>query len=60
MSDHGAVMIKLIYTLAQWRKASKTTREADRDPLSHPTISAMTPDELADLPFASMRESRTC
>lgn len=51
-------MLKIIYTILHWLKpASPTDDDDDRraDPLSHPAIRSMDPDELADLPFPSMR-----
>ena len=53
-------MMKLIYILIPWRRPSPAPGGGGwrEDPLSHPAIRAMGPDELADLPFASMRERR--
>lgn len=50
-------MIKLLYILTPWRRPSSAPDRAEwrNDPLSHPAIRAMNPDELADLPFATMR-----
>lgn len=53
-------MLKLIYILIQWLKPPQADREADGDPLSHPAIRAMNPDELADLPIATARQPRAC
>jgi len=50
-------MLKLIYILLGRLMPSLLRDDADWrcDPLSHPAICKMDPDELADLPFASMR-----
>lgn len=54
-------MLKLIYTLIKWLVSQSLRPGTDwgDDPLSHPTIRAMDPDELADLPFASMRKPKS-
>lgn len=55
-------MFNIIYMLNPWRKRfpSVPVRPEDddwrSDPLSHPVIRAMDPNELADLPFRSARE----
>ena len=53
-------MMKILYILNPWRGRAATAIPADAacDPLSDPAIRAMSPDELADLPFASARERR--
>lgn len=53
-------MMKLLYIITRWRRPPPAPDSTDwrDDPLSHPAIRAMDPDELADLPFASMRGRR--
>lgn len=55
-------MIKLLYIFTLWRKRRSPEQQEDRrnDALSDPVIRKMTADELADLPFSSMREHSTC
>jgi hypothetical protein len=52
------VMIKILYILNPWRRraASQGSADAACDPLSHPAIRAMSPAELADLPFETARK----
>lgn len=56
------MMIKLIYTIFKWLMPSAFAANDPResDPLSHPAIRVMDADELADLPFSSLRDRRPC
>lgn len=51
------MMIKLLYNMIYrgWPRPAMWDIAPGNDPMSHPAVRAMDPDELADLPFASMR-----
>jgi hypothetical protein len=54
------MMFKLIYNIIYRRMPRPAMPDATpgNDPLSHPAISAMGPDDLADLPLATARRAR--
>ena len=53
-------MMKMIYTFLSHLMPTLVRDRADwqGDPLSHPAVRAMDPDDLADLSFASMRRCK--
>ncbi len=49
-----SIILRNAVAAAGPQTANEIARQIDSDPLSHPVVAKMTPDELADLPFHAM------